>query len=75
MHTPRITRRQFLKGCSAAAATAAVGPRLIFAPEAHAQSSGPSEAVVMLFLRGGMDGLNFVVPIARTTRPRGRACR
>lgn len=68
MHTPRITRRQFLKGCSAAAATAAIGPRLVFGPEARAQSAGASETVVMLFLRGGMDGLNFVVPIAGTDR-------
>lgn len=68
MHTPRITRRQFLKGCSAAAATAAVGPKLVFGPDAHAQSAGVSDTVVMLFLRGGMDGLNFVVPIAGTDR-------
>ena len=68
MHVPRITRRQFLKGCSAAAATAAIGPKLLFGPEAHAQSAGASDVVVMLFLRGGMDGLNFVVPIAGDDR-------
>ncbi len=68
MHMPRITRRQFLKGCSAAAATAAIGPRLLFGPEARAQSAGASDVVVMLFLRGGMDGLNFVVPIAGDDR-------
>lgn len=75
MHTPRITRRQFLKGCSAAAATAAVGPKLIFGPEAHAQSAGTSDTVVMLFLRGGMDGLNFVVPIAGTDRSQYESAR
>lgn len=68
MHTPRITRRQFLKGCSAAAATAAVGPRLFFGTDVQAQSAGTSDTVVMLFLRGAMDGLNFVVPIAGTDR-------
>ncbi|GAB2520445.1 DUF1501 domain-containing protein [Lysobacter humi (ex Lee et al. 2017)] len=68
MHTPRITRRQFLKGCGAAAAVGAVGPRLVFGPEAHAQSATPGDTVVMLFLRGGMDGLNLVVPIAGADR-------
>lgn len=68
MHTPRISRRQFLKGCCAAAATGVVGPRLVFAPEAQAQSAGTSDVVVMLFLRGGMDGLNFVVPVSGTDR-------
>lgn len=68
MHTPRISRRQFLKGCSAAAVAGAVGPRLVFAPEAQAQSAGASDTVVMLFLRGGMDGLNFVVPLTGADR-------
>lgn len=68
MHIPRITRRQFLKGCGATAAVAAAGPRLVFGPEAHAQSAGASETVVMLFLRGGIDGLNLVVPVSGTDR-------
>lgn len=68
MHTPRISRRQFLKGCCTAAAVGAVGPRLVFGPEAHAQSAGTQHTVVMLFLRGGIDGLNFVVPLAGADR-------
>ncbi|MFZ5657576.1 MAG: DUF1501 domain-containing protein [Pseudomonadota bacterium] len=68
MNTPRITRRQFLKGCCTAAAVGAVGPRLVFGPEAHAQSAGSDHTVVMLFLRGGMDGLNFVVPVSGADR-------
>lgn len=68
MHTPRISRRQFLKGCSAAAVAGAVGPRLVFGPEANAQSAGTTDTVVVLFLRGGMDGLNFVVPVTGVDR-------
>lgn len=52
-----FTRREFLKGCCSAAAIAASGPRLLFAaaPNAH-------DTVISLFLRGGIDGLNLVVP-------------
>ena len=75
MHTPRINRRQFLKGCCAAAATGVVGPKLVFGPDAHAQAAGTPDVVVMLFLRGGMDGLNFVVPIAGSDRSEYEAAR
>jgi uncharacterized protein (DUF1501 family) len=75
MHTPRITRRQFLKGCSAAAATAAVGPKLVFGPQAQAQVAGTSDTVVMLFLRGGMDGLNLVLPVSGADRTHYEAAR
>jgi uncharacterized protein (DUF1501 family) len=67
MHTPRFTRRQFLKGVCATAAAGAVGPRLMFGSEAHAAGSG-GDVVVVLFLRGAMDGLNFVVPLGNTDR-------
>lgn len=56
MPSPIFTRREFLKGCCTAAAVAAYGPRLLFAaPNTH-------DTVVSLFLRGGIDGLNLVVP-------------
>ncbi|MGY3264709.1 DUF1501 domain-containing protein [Lysobacter sp. HA35] len=67
MHTPRFTRRQFLKGVCATAATAAAGPRLMFGNDARA-ASGDGDVVVMLFLRGAMDGLNFVVPLGSSDR-------
>ncbi|WP_394537460.1 DUF1501 domain-containing protein [Lysobacter enzymogenes] len=57
------TRRDFLKGtCATAAATAVAGPSLLFAPPALAAANG-HDTIVHLFLRGGLDGLNLVVPI------------
>ncbi|GAB6196471.1 DUF1501 domain-containing protein [Lysobacter xanthus] len=67
MHTSRFTRRQFLKGVCASAAATAIGPRLMFGSEARA-AAGDGDVVVMLFLRGAMDGLNFVVPLAGSDR-------
>lgn len=67
MHTPRITRRQFLQGVCATATVGAIGPRLIFGTDAHAAANG-HDTVVSLFLRGGMDGLNLVLPIAGADR-------
>ncbi|WP_064749507.1 DUF1501 domain-containing protein [Lysobacter antibioticus] len=58
-----LTRREFLKGsCATAAVGAVAGPSLLFAPSAHAAANG-HDTVVHLFLRGGLDGLNLVVPI------------
>jgi uncharacterized protein (DUF1501 family) len=57
-----ITRREFLVGCSAAIAAMAAGKvgQLIFADPAHA---GPSdEILVVVFLRGGCDGLSLLSP-------------
>ncbi|WP_133478697.1 DUF1501 domain-containing protein [Cognatilysobacter segetis] len=67
MHTPRFTRRQFLKGACATAAAGAVGPRLLFGSDARAAASD-GDVVVVLFLRGAMDGLNFVVPMGSSDR-------
>ncbi len=53
-------RRDFLKLAGAAAAVAATQPRLAFAQDA----SGARDTLVVVFLRGGMDGLNVVVPHA-----------
>ncbi|MFD1299088.1 DUF1501 domain-containing protein [Lysobacter gummosus] len=57
------TRRDFLKGTCATAAIGAVGgPSLLFSNSAYAAANG-HDTVVHLFLRGGLDGLNLVVPI------------
>jgi uncharacterized protein (DUF1501 family) len=61
-----ITRRYFLKTCGALAAYCGVSP--VLSPGAEAIQLGASQAVtkgrtlVIVFLRGGMDGLNFIVP-------------
>ena len=56
-----LTRRGFLQGTSALAALSAASPRLAFATDSTASSRG---TVVLIFQRGGMDGLNVVVPHA-----------
>lgn len=64
----RLDRREFLKGCGAAAAIGAVGgPTLLFSQEAHA-AANPFDTVVMVFLRGGFDGLNLVPPVSGNDR-------
>jgi uncharacterized protein (DUF1501 family) len=52
-----LTRRDFLKSASCAALPLAL-PRLAFANTA----AGPRDTLVVVFLRGGLDGLNAVVP-------------
>lgn len=62
-----LTRRSFLKGstiCLTALGGMQLGLRM---NTAHAAVSG-DRFVVYLFLRGGMDGLNFVCPIAGPDR-------
>jgi uncharacterized protein (DUF1501 family) len=62
MNDLHLDRREFLKSCGAAAAVGAVGgPSLLFSQEAHA-AANPFDTVVMVFLRGGIDGLNLVTP-------------
>jgi len=67
MTTPTLDRREFLKGCGAGAAIAAVGPTMLFSEAAYA-AENPFDTVVMVFLRGGIDGLNLVPPIAGNDR-------
>ncbi|GAC1362191.1 MAG: DUF1501 domain-containing protein [Herpetosiphon sp.] len=57
------TRRQFLVGCSTAiAAMATSSPRrFIFAGDAQA-ATAPNDILVVVFLRGGCDGLSLVSP-------------
>lgn len=60
-----VTRRQFLRGCSAAVAAMA-GARITglgFNRLTSAASPTDSQEILLtVFLRGGMDGLNLVVP-------------
>ncbi len=69
--TLRPTRRTFLAG-SAAAAAALAAPR--FGLAAFDGSTG-GEVLVVLFLRGGVDGLNLVPPLEGADRARYEAAR
>lgn len=57
----QLTRREFLKSTSAAGATLLLGP---LASRALADRPPAPKALVSIFLRGGADGLNLVVPYA-----------
>ena len=65
MSSPRITRRNFLQGCSSAIAALA-GARLTNLSFARQDNS--SDTLVVIFLRGGWDALNVVPPIAGDDR-------
>ena len=59
------SRRQFLVGCSAAIASMAGGRvgNLVFAgPHATGTAAANDHTLVMVFLRGGCDGLSLVAP-------------
>ena len=60
-----LDRREFLVGCSAAIAAMA-GSR--FNTLAFAREGGDEDLLIYLFLRGGMDGLSLVPPIAGPDR-------
>jgi uncharacterized protein (DUF1501 family) len=60
-----ITRRGFMMGCSAAIASLA-GPR--WGSLAFGDPGQNSEVLVVIFLRGGTDGLSVVPPIAGSDR-------
>ncbi len=60
-----LSRREFLVGCSAAIAGMAGGRvgNLVFAEQgAPGLAAGNDEILVMVFLRGGCDGLSLVAP-------------
>ncbi len=61
------TRRGFVAGCSAAIAGLA-GSRFPSLAFADPEGSLNNEVLVVVFLRGGMDGLNLVVPISGVDR-------
>lgn len=62
---PQVSRREFMKGCCAAAAVAGV-PTMLYSGSAHAANG--YDTLVHIFLRGGIDGLNLVVPISGNDR-------
>ncbi len=63
----RIDRREFLKGACATAAVGAAGPSLLFSQEAQAAANS-YDTVVLVFLRGAIDGLNLVPPVSGNDR-------
>ena len=65
--TIELDRRGFLKGCCATAAVAATSPALFFGGHAQAAVNG-YDTIVHVFLRGGIDGLNLVVPVSGNDR-------
>lgn len=67
MTRTEINRREFLKACGATAAAGAVGPGLLFSADADA-AVNPYDTFVLIFLRGGIDGLNLVVPTSGNDR-------
>jgi len=62
-----ITRRKFLKGTGAMLSIAGTGLSVGFSPLSFAGHSNEN-ALVMLFFRGGMDALNFLVPLTGVNR-------
>ena len=60
------TRRGFMVGCSAAIASFTGG--LSFTAFSSMAAEPNQEIVIVIFLRGGMDGLNLVPPIAGADR-------
>ncbi len=61
MSDPTLSRREFMKGCCATAALGAATPAMFYSGAAHAANN--YDTIVHVFLRGGIDGLNLVVPI------------
>lgn len=62
-----LNRREFLKGCCATAAVGAVGPAMFYSSAAYA-AANPYDTIVVVFLRGGIDGLNLVPPVSGNDR-------
>jgi uncharacterized protein (DUF1501 family) len=62
-----ITRRKLLKGTGAMLSIAGTGLSVGFTPTAFAGHRNEN-ALVMMFFRGGMDGLNFLLPLTGVNR-------
>lgn len=62
-----MKRRSFLQGCCAAAGASALPMTAFFNPNAFA-AGAPSNTLVYLYLRGGIDGLHLVVPYSGPDR-------
>lgn len=56
-----VCRREFIKLGSALGAASLIAPRIAFS-----QQSSSSDTLVVIFLRGALDGLNAVVPYTET---------
>jgi uncharacterized protein (DUF1501 family) len=65
---PKLNRRNFLVGCSTAIATMALGGRLSYVAFGSPEQEPDQEIILVIFLRGGLDGLNVVPPIAGPDR-------
>jgi len=65
---PNLNRRNFMVGCSAAIATMALGGRLSYVAFGSPEQEPDQEILLVIFLRGGTDGLNVVPPIAGADR-------
>ncbi len=66
-----INRRNFIKGCCAGAVAAGSGSAFAFFDPVGvmgSQSAANGDVLVMIFLRGAMDGLHMVVPYAGADR-------
>ena len=59
-----VTRRSFLESASTLTLGTALAPGISLALEEHPLSTGGKPTLVVVFLRGGMDGLNLIVPHA-----------
>jgi uncharacterized protein (DUF1501 family) len=59
-----IDRRDFLKGCGVAAIAGGTSSRALayFAPPDYAPTSATDDTLVVVFLRGAMDGLSLLPP-------------
>jgi len=62
------TRRQFLQGSAAALALASSRISFGWAPQTSGSGQVAGKTLVVLFFRGGMDGLNFLIPRTGTHR-------
>lgn len=65
---PSVNRRKFLVGCSTAIATMALGGRLSYVAFGSPEQEPDQEVLLVIFLRGGIDGMNVVFPIAGADR-------
>ncbi|MEM7800044.1 MAG: DUF1501 domain-containing protein [Chloroflexota bacterium] len=63
----KSSRRQFLIGCSAAIASMS-GSRIRFTAFADPENSTDDHMLVVIFLRGGCDALNMVIPLGDEDR-------
>ena len=60
----RLHRRDFLRGCCVAAVAGGVGSRAkaYFAPPPIIPTTATNDTLVIVFLRGAMDGLSLLPP-------------